>query len=251
KFPASRNGGGMVDAPGRRVVGGKGKSAIVTTWGDVFSPGEQRLAFARLPVNRPRYAFYIPFRARVTVPLLSSSTATSPTCRRIPVRESSRVPNSRSRVPPDEQKRIPDSNRIGSAAAGFASPSSGEHHFQPATSVRRRVAFERSVEAPPRTGRWKLDFRGLPSVRGEDRPERSGRRSAVEEPEKSVLHRRKSRAHGDHGMGGRVGDQAERLRRRGEERAGHRSGGELRAGKRSGGGGQGRRAQLPGHIQRA
>ena len=61
KFPASRKGGGMVDVPGRRVVGAKGKYAIVTNWADVFSPGEQRLAFARLPVNRPRYAFYIPF----------------------------------------------------------------------------------------------------------------------------------------------------------------------------------------------
>jgi hypothetical protein len=61
KFPASRKGGGMVDAPGRRVVGAKGKFAIVTNSADVFSPGEQRLAFARLPVNRPRYAFYIPF----------------------------------------------------------------------------------------------------------------------------------------------------------------------------------------------
>src|SRR5262245_3256504 len=57
KFPASRKGGGMVDAPGRRVVGAKGKYAIVTNWADVFSPGEQRLAFARLPVNRPRYGF--------------------------------------------------------------------------------------------------------------------------------------------------------------------------------------------------
>jgi hypothetical protein len=46
-----------------------------------------------------------------------------------------------------EQKSTSESNRIGGAAADFASPSFGEHEYRPAPSFRCHVAIAIGVEA--------------------------------------------------------------------------------------------------------
>ena len=65
-----------------------------------------------------------------------------------------------------------------------------------------------------------------------------------------LLHRRPAGIDTNLGMGGCVGEQTQRLRRGGKQRRTHRGGGELRKGKRFAAGGEGRRAQLSGNLER-
>src|SRR5262249_20568495 len=106
---------GLVDAPGRRVLGAKGKY--------------------------PRCAVYLLMFLRQRVCLILGSLRDQLAYPRAAAASDQRLQE----VRPDEQKRIPESNRIGGASAGVASPSGGEHHFQPATSLRRGVAFDCGV----------------------------------------------------------------------------------------------------------
>ena len=133
----------------------------------------------------------------------------------------------------------PCAGRLGSSPAENARP-----------SRRSCMAFGRCVGKAQRRSGGAPHQSALAACRLRRRLVRRSLRASVQGAEESLLSRRRGRAHPVTRLGRGVDIGAERLRRRRQDDAGYRRRGQFRADEQSAAGGEGRRPQLPGIIQR-